>query len=211
MEALSKVGLAQRQSAMHSSPRDSESVKTGGTTFNITNPANASGDVRVIDTTNHCQTKSSPASTLTSAEVTHRDFNSFGGKKHHIIKPNNILQERAPLILHMPKTESRRFIATTRWRSRVMTPSQPNHCTQTKTITPVKRKSQLKQGLQMKLLTQEEIVALRRDAREAAARSGSKTITPAKVCRVPPGHAPLRSPGVTPQIFAKAVLPQSGK
>ncbi len=89
MEALSKLGLAQRraQSVMHSSPRDSENIKTGGTTFNITNPANASGDVRAIHTTNRSQTKSSPAPTLTSAEVTHSDFNSYGGKN---INPLNI-------------------------------------------------------------------------------------------------------------------------
>ncbi|XP_059360598.1 proline and serine-rich protein 2-like [Carassius carassius] len=55
MEALSKLGLAQRrtQSIMHS--------KSAGNTLNITNPAD------------RCQTKSSHA-------VTHSDFNSFGGK-----------------------------------------------------------------------------------------------------------------------------------
>lgn len=137
MEALSKVGLAQRQSVMHSSPRDSESIKTGGTTFNITNPANASGDVRVIDTTNHCQTKSSPAPTLKSAEVTHSDFNSFGGKSITLNPTTSFRSER--LSSSMPKTESTEIHSNNfGGRSRIMTPSQPNHRTQTKTITPVK-------------------------------------------------------------------------
>ncbi|XP_043086749.1 LOW QUALITY PROTEIN: proline and serine-rich protein 2 [Puntigrus tetrazona] len=91
-EALSKVGLAQRptQSVMHSSPRES-------TAFNISSPASASADAPVMDTTDHCQTRSSPAPALTSAEVTHSDFNSYGGKS--ITLPNNILQERGPFIL----------------------------------------------------------------------------------------------------------------
>lgn len=59
MEALSKLGLAQRrtQSVTHS-----KSVKSG-------TALNTSAD--------HCH---SPAPALTSAEVTHSDFNSYGGK-----------------------------------------------------------------------------------------------------------------------------------
>ncbi|XP_016101099.1 serine/arginine repetitive matrix protein 2 [Sinocyclocheilus grahami] len=139
MEALSKVGLTQRQSVMHSSPRDLESAKTG-TTFNTTNPANASGDVRTIDTTDHRQTKSSPAPTLTSAEVTHSDFNSYGGKSITLNPTTSFRSECVSSSL--PKTESSEIqINNFGGRSRVMTPSQPNHRTQTKTITPVKEEN----------------------------------------------------------------------
>ncbi|XP_016367599.1 uncharacterized protein LOC107707982 [Sinocyclocheilus rhinocerous] len=135
MEALSKVGLAQRQSVMHSSPRYSENVKTG-TTFNIPNPANAS----MIDTTDHCQTKSSPAPTLTSAEVTHSDFNSYGGKSITLNPTTSFRSECVSSSL--PKTESSEIqINNFGGRSRVMTPSQPYHHTQTKTITPVKEEN----------------------------------------------------------------------
>ncbi|CAM4561329.1 unnamed protein product [Leuciscus chuanchicus] len=58
MEALSKLGLAQRrsQSIMHASPRETEGIKTT-TTFKTSIPANASADVRATDTTDHCQTR----------------------------------------------------------------------------------------------------------------------------------------------------------
>uniref|UniRef100_A0A9J8BWN7 Proline and serine-rich protein 2 n=1 Tax=Cyprinus carpio carpio TaxID=630221 RepID=A0A9J8BWN7_CYPCA len=141
MEVLSKVGLAQRraQSVMHSSPRDSGNVKTG-TTFNFTNPANASGDVRTTDTTDHCQTKSSPAPTLTSAEVTHSDFNSYGGKSI-TLNPTTSFRSEC-LSSSVPKTEpSEIHINNFGGRSRVMTPSQPNHRPQTKTIAPVKEEN----------------------------------------------------------------------
>ncbi|KAF4114959.1 proline and serine-rich protein 2 [Onychostoma macrolepis] len=147
MEALSKLGLAQRraQSVMQSFPRDSENAKTS-TTVNMTNPANTStststsSTVRAIDTTNHCQTKSSPAPTLTSAEVTHSDFNGYGGKS---ITLNPTMSFRSEcLSSSAPKTESSEIHRNNYGgRSRVMTPSQPNHRTQTKTITPVKEEN----------------------------------------------------------------------
>ncbi|XP_016366500.1 proline and serine-rich protein 2-like [Sinocyclocheilus rhinocerous] len=128
MEALSKLGLAQRrtQSVMHSS--------NFSTTLNITNPANTTTDA---DTTDHCQTKSSPAPTLTSAEVTHSDFNSYGGKS---IMLNPTLSFRTEYrSSSVPKTESSDVrLNNFGSRSRVVTPSHPKHGTQTKTITPVK-------------------------------------------------------------------------
>ncbi|XP_026091758.1 proline and serine-rich protein 2-like [Carassius auratus] len=128
MEALSKVGLAQKQSVMHSSPRDPENIK-----FNITNPASTS----TTDTTHPSQ---SHAPTLTSAEVKHRDFNSYGGKSI-TLNPTTSFRSEC-LSSSAAKTESSEtHINNFGGRSRVMTPSQTNHHPQTKTITPVKEES----------------------------------------------------------------------
>ncbi|XP_059367832.1 specifically androgen-regulated gene protein [Carassius carassius] len=132
MEALSKVGLIQKQSVMHSSPRDPENIKTTST-FNITNPANTS----TTDTTHPCQ---SHAPTLTSAEVKHRDFNSYGGKSI-TLNPTTSFRSEC-LSSSAAKTESSEIhINNFGGRSRVMTPSQTNHHSQTKTITPVKEET----------------------------------------------------------------------
>ncbi|XP_016110166.1 proline and serine-rich protein 2-like [Sinocyclocheilus grahami] len=89
------------------------------------------------DTTDPCQTKSGPAPTLTSAEVTHSDFNSYGGKSIMLNPTSSFRAEYRSS--SVPKTESSDVhLNNFGGRSRVVTPSHPNHGTQTKTITPVK-------------------------------------------------------------------------
>lgn len=182
MEALSKLGLAQRrcQSVMHTSPRDAESVKTTtlkstlpanasadlratdttdhcqtrrsqpimhtspkdagnvkSTTFKSTLPANASADVRATDTTDHYQTKSSPAPILTSAEITHSDFNSYGGKSITLNPTPSFRVECVPTSL--PKTEaSNAHLNNFGGRSRAMTTPEPIYGARSKTFFPVK-------------------------------------------------------------------------
>ncbi|KAK2893137.1 hypothetical protein QQF64_034899 [Cirrhinus molitorella] len=141
MEALSKLGLVQRrtQSVMHSSQRDSESVKTA-TTFSTTNTANANADFHAIDTTDHCQNKSSPTPTLMSAEVTHSDFNSYGGKS---ITVNPMPSFRSEYLSSsaLKNESSEVHLNNFGGRSRVMTPSQSSHGARTTTITPVKEEN----------------------------------------------------------------------
>ncbi|KAK9975525.1 hypothetical protein ABG768_020779 [Culter alburnus] len=110
------------QPVMHTSPRDAEITKT--TTFKSTLPANASADVRTADTTDHYQAKSSPAPILTSAEITHSDFNSYGGKS---ITLNPTLSFRAEYVpASLPKTEaSDTHLNNYGGRSRSMTTPEP--------------------------------------------------------------------------------------
>ncbi|XP_073694565.1 proline and serine-rich protein 2 [Garra rufa] len=141
MEALSKLGLVQRrsQSIMHPSQRDSENAKTA-TMLNATNTANANTDFHIIDTTDHCQTKSSPAPTLTSAEVTHSDFNSYGGKSITVNPTASFRSEQ--LSSSAAKMESSEVhLNNFGGRSRVMNPSQSSHGARTKTVIPVKEEN----------------------------------------------------------------------
>ncbi|XP_048012180.1 serine/arginine repetitive matrix protein 2 isoform X2 [Megalobrama amblycephala] len=112
------------QPVTHASPRDAEITKT--TTFKSTLPAKASADVRTTDTTDHYQAKSSPAPILTSAEITHSDFNSYGGKS---ITLNPTLSFRAEYVpASLPKTEaSDAHLNNYGGRSRSMTTPEPTY------------------------------------------------------------------------------------
>ncbi|XP_056101369.1 uncharacterized protein LOC130080092 [Rhinichthys klamathensis goyatoka] len=144
------------QSIIHASPRETESVKTTTTfktsipantrqtdsaktttTFKTSLPANASPVARAMDTTDHCQTKSSPAPILTSAEVSHSDFNSYGGKS---IKLNPSMSFRTEHVSSaLPKTEaSEVHLNNYGGRSRVMSTPEPIHGARSRTFFPVK-------------------------------------------------------------------------
>lgn len=146
----------QSQSIMHASPRKTESVKTTTTfktsipantsqtesvktttTFKTSLPANASPDARAMDTTDHCQPKSSPAPILTSAEVTHSDFNSYGGKSITLNPSMSFKTEHVSSSL--PKTEaSEVHLNNFGGRSRVMSIPEPIHGARSRTFFPRK-------------------------------------------------------------------------
>lgn len=122
------------QPIMHTSPRDAEITKT--TTFKSTLPANTSADVHAMDTTDHYQTKSSPAPILTSAEITHSDFNSYGGKSITLNPTLSFRAEYDPTSL--PKTEaSDAHLNNFGGKSRAMTTPEPIYGARSKTL-PVK-------------------------------------------------------------------------
>ncbi|XP_077088161.1 uncharacterized protein proser2 isoform X2 [Siphateles boraxobius] len=144
------------QSIMHASPRETKSAKTTPTfktsipantsqteraktttTFKTSLPANASPDAHAMDTTDHCQTKSSPAPILASAEVTHSDFNSYGGKS---IKLHPSLSFRTEHVSNsLPKTEaSEVHLNNFGGRSRIMSTPEPIHGARSRTFFSVK-------------------------------------------------------------------------
>lgn len=135
MDTTDHCQTRRSQPIMHTSPRDAEIAKT--TTFKSTLPANASADVRATDTTDHYQTKSSPAPILTSAEITHSDFNSYGGKSITLNPTPSFRVECVPTSL--PKTEaSNAHLNNFGGRSRAMTTPEPIYGARSKTFFPVK-------------------------------------------------------------------------
>lgn len=174
------------QPVTHTSPRDAEIAKT--TTFKSDLPANASADVRATDTTDHCQTKSSPAPILTSAEITHSDFNSYGGKS---ITLNPTLSFRAEYV--PPKTEaSEAHLNNYGGRSRAMTTPEPVYGARSKTF-PDSR-------------TANEDLPKRKGSHSEASASRSSTQPPTPAPR-PPRH-PLSPTEPRPQEIRRKSLPK---
>ncbi|KAK7150117.1 hypothetical protein R3I94_009430 [Phoxinus phoxinus] len=198
MEALSKLGLAQKRSQpiMHTSPRETDGIKTTATfktsspanadarasdttdhcqtrhskpimhtspreaeaitfktsipanasqtesaktttTFKTSLPAHASPDARGSDTTDHCQTKSSPAPILTSAEVMHSNFNSYGGKSITLNPSTSFRTERVSSA--SPKAEASEVqLNNFGGRSRIMSTPEPIYGARSRTFFPGK-------------------------------------------------------------------------
>lgn len=159
MEVLSKHGhckTRQSQSIMHASPKETESAKTTTTfktsmppntsqtenvktttTFKTRLPANASSDARAMGTTDHCQPKSSPAPILTSAEVSHSDYNSYGGKSITLNPSMSFKTEHVSSLF--PKTESSEVhLNNFGGRSRIMSTPDPMHGARSRTFFPGK-------------------------------------------------------------------------
>ncbi|XP_039516508.1 uncharacterized protein LOC120470896 isoform X2 [Pimephales promelas] len=137
------------QSITHASPRETESVKAvsipantrqtestkTNTTFKTSLPANANPVARAMDTTDHCQTKSSPAPILTSAEVSHSDFNCYGGKSIKLNSSMSFRTEHASSAL--PKTEaSEVHLNNYGGRSRITSTPEPIHGARSRTSFP---------------------------------------------------------------------------
>ncbi|KAK7129586.1 hypothetical protein R3I93_019280 [Phoxinus phoxinus] len=124
------------QTIMHASPRETESAKTTNT-FKTSLPPHASPDARGSDTTNHCQTKSSPAPILTSAEVMHRDFNSYGGKSITLNPSASFRTERVSSA--SPKAEASEVqLNNFGGRSRIMSTPEPIYGARSRTFFPGK-------------------------------------------------------------------------
>jgi len=137
------------QSITHASPRETESVKAVSipantrqtestkttTTFKTSLPANANPVARAMDTTDHCQTKTSPAPILTSAEVSHSDFNCYGGKSIKLNSSMSFRTEHASSAL--PKTEaSEVHLNNYGGRSRITSTPEPFHGARSRTSFP---------------------------------------------------------------------------
>ncbi|XP_051544414.1 uncharacterized protein LOC127435189 [Myxocyprinus asiaticus] len=153
----------------HNMANTANTTTNKASTRNVTSTANIITDVPTmtngLDTTDHCQTstvtkqdKSSPSPALTSTEVTHSDFNSYGGKSITLNPTVSIRAEYAPpqsaTATSSPKKEASEVqLNSFGGLSRVMNPSvvhrdqppSPSHIShlntygaRSKTFSPVK-------------------------------------------------------------------------
>ncbi|XP_067283515.1 proline and serine-rich protein 2 isoform X2 [Pseudorasbora parva] len=200
------------QSIMHTSPRDAERTTT--TTFKSTIPANASTEVHFMDTTDHCQTKSSPAPILTSAEVTHTDFNSYGGKSITLNPSMSFRTEQVSTSL--PKTEAPEVhVNNFGGRSRFISTSEPNPGVRSKTFFPGNSARTANEDLPKRKSSQSEAPASRSNAQPPTpAPKPQRHPTPTGSNSSEIRHKPLpkqsfRAQGITVQFSGKGATDEA--
>ncbi|TRY65396.1 hypothetical protein DNTS_023142 [Danionella cerebrum] len=130
MEALSKLGLAQRRTQSIVRSRDA-GLDTKKTALHF----NPNPDVQAMDSTDSVRPKSTSSPILTTAEVTQSAFNSFGGKSI-TLNPTSSFKSDLPQIsthkIEAPEVHLNNFGG----RSRVMGPSESNHGVRSQIFTP---------------------------------------------------------------------------